>query len=220
MEADMAVVRVAVMVAITAEIATMVMDMEVDLLVVSDLVVDTEADMVDTEADMVDLDGVIGVFEPNANAHRDVESSRSTLVDARGARRDANSSSAAEESGRRYKTDPGLSHYTDHIFKYSNMSNPTAIDSEVIFRDGSCSSARGDEDTMDAGISYENERMKKVDDREKRVEDQADINAAQMATRIDRLEKEREARRDDVSYLQSQSMRINLIFSSVPKYNA
>ncbi|KAH3713703.1 hypothetical protein DPMN_073500 [Dreissena polymorpha] len=62
--------------------------------------------------------------------------------------------------------------------------------------------------------------MKKVDDREKRVEDQADINAAQMATRIDRLEKEREARRDDVSYLQSQSMRINLIFSSVPKYNA
>ena len=35
------------------------------------------------------------------------------------------------------------------------MSNPTAIDSEVIYRDGSCSSARGDEDTMDAGISYE-----------------------------------------------------------------
>ncbi|KAH3713707.1 hypothetical protein DPMN_073504 [Dreissena polymorpha] len=64
MEADMAVVRVAVMVAITAEIATMVMDMEVDLLVVSDLVVDTEADMVDTEADMVDLDGVIGVSGP------------------------------------------------------------------------------------------------------------------------------------------------------------
>ncbi|KAH3833253.1 hypothetical protein DPMN_106558 [Dreissena polymorpha] len=49
------------------------------------------------------------------------------------------------------------------------------------------------------------ERTKKVDDRVKRVEDNvdgADIHEAQMASRIDELEKEREALRDDVSYLQ------------------
>ncbi|KAH3813002.1 hypothetical protein DPMN_141448 [Dreissena polymorpha] len=53
------------------------------------------------------------------------------------------------------------------------------------------------------------ERIKKVDDRVKRVDDKVDgvdIHAAQMASRIDELEKEREALRDDVSYLQSQSM--------------
>ncbi|XP_052256425.1 uncharacterized protein LOC127861783 [Dreissena polymorpha] len=67
------------------------------------------------------------------------------------------------------------------------------------------------------------ERMKKVDDRVKRVEDKvdgADIHAAQMASRIDELEKEREAMRDDVSYFQSQSMRNNLMFTSVQEDNA
>ncbi|KAH3722264.1 hypothetical protein DPMN_065220 [Dreissena polymorpha] len=67
------------------------------------------------------------------------------------------------------------------------------------------------------------ERMKKVDDRVKWVEDKvdwADINAAQMASQIDELKKEREATRDDDSYLQSQSMRNNLMFTSVPEDNA
>ncbi|KAH3696434.1 hypothetical protein DPMN_083899 [Dreissena polymorpha] len=65
--------------------------------------------------------------------------------------------------------------------------------------------------------------MKKGADRVKRVEDKvdgADILAAQMASRIDELEKAREAMRDDISYLQSQSMRNNLMFTSVPEDNA
>ncbi|KAH3696424.1 hypothetical protein DPMN_083889 [Dreissena polymorpha] len=41
-----------------------------------------------------------------------------------------------------------------------------------------------------------------------------------MASRIDELEKAREAMRDDISYLQSQSMRNNLMFTSVPEDNA
>ncbi|KAH3696427.1 hypothetical protein DPMN_083892 [Dreissena polymorpha] len=65
--------------------------------------------------------------------------------------------------------------------------------------------------------------MKKGADRVKRVEDKvdgADILAAQMASRIDELKKVREAMRDDVSYLQSQSMKNNLMFTSDPEDNA
>jgi chromosome segregation ATPase len=67
------------------------------------------------------------------------------------------------------------------------------------------------------------ERMKKVDERVQRVEDKvdgADIHSAQMISRIDELEKEREALRDDVSYLQSQSMRNNLVFAGVSEDNS
>ncbi len=57
--------------------------------------------------------------------------------------------------------------------------------------------------------------MKKVDERVIRLEDKvdgADIHTAELAERTRELEKERDALRDDVSYLQSQSMRNNLMF--------
>ncbi|KAH3690076.1 hypothetical protein DPMN_193038 [Dreissena polymorpha] len=65
--------------------------------------------------------------------------------------------------------------------------------------------------------------MKKVNDGVNRAEDKvdgADIHTAQMPYRIDELYTEREAMRDDVSYLQSQRMRNNLMFTSVPEDNA
>lgn len=66
------------------------------------------------------------------------------------------------------------------------------------------------------------ERVKKVDERVIRLEDKvdgADIHAADLTERLQVLEKERDTLRDDVSYLQSQSMRNNLIFTGVPEEN-
>ncbi|KAH3774196.1 hypothetical protein DPMN_175570 [Dreissena polymorpha] len=66
------------------------------------------------------------------------------------------------------------------------------------------------------------DRSKKVEERVSRVEDKvegADIHAAELAERVQELEKERDILRDNVSYLQSQSMRNNLVFTSVPESN-
>ncbi|KAH3689495.1 hypothetical protein DPMN_191819 [Dreissena polymorpha] len=66
------------------------------------------------------------------------------------------------------------------------------------------------------------DRSKKVEERTSRVEDNvegADIHAAELADRVHELEKERDTLRDNVSYLQSQSMRNNLVFTSVPESN-
>ena len=66
------------------------------------------------------------------------------------------------------------------------------------------------------------DRSKKVEERVSRVEDKvdgADIHAAELAERVHGLEKERDTLRDNVSYLQSQSMRNNLVFTSVPEAN-
>jgi len=66
------------------------------------------------------------------------------------------------------------------------------------------------------------DRSKKVEERVSRVEDKvdgADIHAAELAERVHELEKERDTLRDNVSYLQSQSMRNNLVFTSVPEAN-
>ncbi|XP_052225073.1 uncharacterized protein LOC127840700 [Dreissena polymorpha] len=64
------------------------------------------------------------------------------------------------------------------------------------------------------------ERAKKVEERVSRLEDKvdgADIHAAELAERVQVLVKERDTLREDVSYLQSQSMRNNLIFTSIPE---
>ena len=66
------------------------------------------------------------------------------------------------------------------------------------------------------------DRVKRVDERVTRLEDKVDgtdIHAADLAERMQRLERERNTLRDDVSYLQSQSMRNNLIFTGVPEEN-
>ncbi|KAH3695189.1 hypothetical protein DPMN_082645 [Dreissena polymorpha] len=60
------------------------------------------------------------------------------------------------------------------------------------------------------------ERVQKVDQRVTHLEDKvdgADIHAAQLSERMQELEKERDTLRDNVSYLQSQTMRNNLIFT-------
>lgn len=62
------------------------------------------------------------------------------------------------------------------------------------------------------------EKLKKVDDRVTRLEDKvdgADVDAAVLQDRLTRLEKERDTLREDVTYLTSQSMRNNLIFTGV-----
>jgi hypothetical protein len=64
------------------------------------------------------------------------------------------------------------------------------------------------------------ERATKVDERVSRLEDKlegSDIHVAGLAEKIQGLVKERDTLREDVSYLQSQSMRNNLIFTSVPE---
>jgi len=66
------------------------------------------------------------------------------------------------------------------------------------------------------------ERVQKVDQRVTRLEDKvdgADIHAAQLSERMQELEKERDTLRDNVSYLQSQTMRNNLIFTGVVEDN-
>ncbi|KAH3821645.1 hypothetical protein DPMN_123410 [Dreissena polymorpha] len=60
------------------------------------------------------------------------------------------------------------------------------------------------------------DRVRKVDERVTRIEDKvdgADIHAAQLSERVQELEKQRDTLRDNVTYLQSQSMRNNLIFT-------
>ncbi|KAH3817607.1 hypothetical protein DPMN_119146 [Dreissena polymorpha] len=66
------------------------------------------------------------------------------------------------------------------------------------------------------------ERVQKVDQRVTRLEDKvdgADIHAAQLSERMQELEKERDTLRDNVSHLQSQTMRNNLIFTRVAEDN-
>ncbi|XP_052234666.1 uncharacterized protein LOC127847071 [Dreissena polymorpha] len=70
--------------------------MAVASMVASALAVEMEDLKEDLEADTTDLVSVALACESNAKVRPNVESSRSTLVDARGATRDANSSSAAE----------------------------------------------------------------------------------------------------------------------------
>ncbi|KAH3722076.1 hypothetical protein DPMN_065027 [Dreissena polymorpha] len=62
------------------------------------------------------------------------------------------------------------------------------------------------------------DRVRKVDERVTRIEDKvdgADINAAQLSERVQELEKQRDTLRDNITYLQSQSMRNNLIFTGL-----
>ncbi|KAH3806176.1 hypothetical protein DPMN_134492 [Dreissena polymorpha] len=64
------------------------------------------------------------------------------------------------------------------------------------------------------------DRAKKVEERVLRLEDKVDgvdIHAAELVERVQVLVKERDTLREDVSYLQSQSMRSNLIFTPVPE---
>lgn len=66
------------------------------------------------------------------------------------------------------------------------------------------------------------DKMKKVDDRVTRLEnaaDGADIHSAQVASRVEVLEKEKERLQDDLAYVKSQTMRNNLIFVGVPEDN-
>ena len=67
------------------------------------------------------------------------------------------------------------------------------------------------------------DRVRKVDERVTRIEDKvdgADIHAAQLSERVQELEKQRDTLRDNVTYLQSQSMRNNLIFTGVSEDNS
>ncbi|XP_052281151.1 uncharacterized protein LOC127878663 [Dreissena polymorpha] len=64
------------------------------------------------------------------------------------------------------------------------------------------------------------DRVKKVDERVSRLEhvtEGTDIAAAQVSSRIDGLERERDSLRDDLVYMKSQSMRNNLVFTGVPE---
>ncbi|KAH3849556.1 hypothetical protein DPMN_091959 [Dreissena polymorpha] len=63
------------------------------------------------------------------------------------------------------------------------------------------------------------DRVKKVDERVSKLEnfsEGADIAAAQVSSRLE-LERERDSLRDDLTYIKSQSMRNNLIFTGVPE---
>jgi hypothetical protein len=67
------------------------------------------------------------------------------------------------------------------------------------------------------------ERAKKVEERVLHLEDKmenTDISAALLANKVDELEKSRDAARDEVTYLKSQSMRNNLIFTNIPEDNS
>jgi len=64
------------------------------------------------------------------------------------------------------------------------------------------------------------DKVKRVDDRVSRIEDKvdgADIGAALLQEKVQGLEKERDTLRSDISYLKSQSMRNNLVFTGVPE---
>ncbi|XP_052278539.1 uncharacterized protein LOC127877007 [Dreissena polymorpha] len=67
------------------------------------------------------------------------------------------------------------------------------------------------------------DRVRKVDERVTRIEDKvdgADFYAAQLSEWVQELEKQRDTLRDNVTYLQSQSMRNNLIFTGVSEDNS
>ncbi|KAH3792189.1 hypothetical protein DPMN_145680 [Dreissena polymorpha] len=61
------------------------------------------------------------------------------------------------------------------------------------------------------------ERANKVEERVSRLEDK--VGAAELAERVQDLAKERDTLRENVSYLQSQSMRNNLVFTAKPEAN-
>jgi hypothetical protein len=50
--------------------------------------------------------------------------------------------------------------------------------------------------------------------------DSTDISSAILAGKVDELEKARDSMREGVSYLKSQSIRNNLIFTNVPEDNS
>lgn len=58
-----------------------------------------------------------------------------------------------------------------------------------------------------------NERVERVEDRVGSV----DMGCALLSSRIADLEKERDELRDDLTYMKSQSMRNNLIFTNIPE---
>lgn len=63
-------------------------------------------------------------------------------------------------------------------------------------------------------------RVKKVDECVMRLEhnvDDADVNAAIMAERVNALEREKDRLLDDVSYFLSQSMHYNLVLTGIPQ---
>jgi hypothetical protein len=64
------------------------------------------------------------------------------------------------------------------------------------------------------------DRVKRVDERVSKLEhstEGADIAAAHVSSRIDDLERERDSLQEDLTYMKSQSMRNNLIFTGVPE---
>jgi hypothetical protein len=64
------------------------------------------------------------------------------------------------------------------------------------------------------------DRCKKTTERVERVEDRVDtvdMGAALLSSRVAELEKERSELRDDLTYMQSQSMRNNLVFTNIPE---
>ncbi|XP_060605464.1 uncharacterized protein LOC132757979 [Ruditapes philippinarum] len=67
------------------------------------------------------------------------------------------------------------------------------------------------------------DRAKKVEERVTKMEDKidsTDISSAILAGKVDELEKARDSIKEEVSYLKSQSMRNNLIFTNVPEDNS
>ena len=64
------------------------------------------------------------------------------------------------------------------------------------------------------------DKAKRVYDRVSRIEDKvdgADIGTPLLQEKVQGLEKERDTLRSDISYLKSQSMRNNLVFTGVPE---
>lgn len=67
------------------------------------------------------------------------------------------------------------------------------------------------------------DRSKRMEERVTKLEDKvdgADIGAGLLASKVDELEKARDSLREEVTYLKSQSMRNNLIFTNVPEDNS
>jgi len=67
------------------------------------------------------------------------------------------------------------------------------------------------------------DRAKRGDERLDRLEDRVDgtdIGVARVESRLADLEKQREELRDDMTYMKSQSMRNNLIFTNIPEDNS
>ncbi|KAH3775679.1 hypothetical protein DPMN_177085 [Dreissena polymorpha] len=66
-------------------------------------------------------------------------------------------------------------------------------------------------------------RIKGVEQRVDRLEHDTEgsgIAVAEVTSRVEHLEKERDNLRDDMAYLKSQSMRNNLIFTGIPEVNS